>query len=139
MAKQLSMLRRRAAAAREATSAVDNSVQERQPTSSHALAGGPEEIHWRDFIASLNDEERAGYQREVDRIEAAWANEFQAGALTPLAYYRRLRRLPLDYLAFHTGIDLPTLFRLDDGVERPSPEQAELLAKCLEIEPFRLI
>lgn len=82
---------------------------------------------------------RAAYENEIQRIEAAWTDDFAAGRLTPLAYYRRLRCLPLDYLAYRTGISLEELDAIDDGPDLPTPEQDAQLAAILGVDASTLM
>jgi hypothetical protein len=41
-------------------------------------------------------------------------------------------------LAYRTGISLPELFSIDDGVDRPTPEQAAQLAAILGVDASSL-
>src|SRR4051794_16586511 len=109
------MLRGLDSATLEAAPTPDGSIQEFGATSSNAIVALARDLSWRDHIASLNQEHHSAYQRAIDRAETRWAEEFKNGLLTPLAYYRRLRRIPLDCLAFRTGISVSELFVLDDG------------------------
>jgi hypothetical protein len=125
MDEQSAVLQRHGATSREAASDRHSKIQECRSTTPDAIV---------ELVARLDANGRAAYANEIRRIETAWASDFGEGKLTPLAYYRRLRRLPLDYLAHRTGISLPDLFAVDDGPDRPTPEQATQLAAILGVD-----
>src|SRR5256885_720018 len=103
MDEQPPVLQRHDAASREANPGSRDETQERWPYAPDAIT---------ELVSRLDEEGRIGYESEITRIETTWAADFSAGRLTALSYYRRMRRLPLDYLAHRTEISLSELFSL---------------------------
>jgi hypothetical protein len=141
MDEQPSVLQRRDPAAHREAAEGGGSLQGDQPPPPDEVELDEErgrDYSWAEYIATLRDEHRAELQRLHDVRDAKFAEQAASGLLKRFEYYRLLRRLPVDHVAYYADVPIDDVFLIEAEKLAPTSEQAERLAAVLRVDVAEL-